>query len=86
MKVQRYDRMLITGSMLKKDSAGFLTVTAPITQPGVFPYQRADGNVEYEAKLPEDVFRDLAIHSSRAKVTQSPGFGQGYFDSFFCNF
>lgn len=67
MKVQRYDRMLITDSMLKKDSAGFLTVTAPITRPGVFPYQRADGNVQMEAKLPEDVFSNLAIYSARAK-------------------
>lgn len=67
VKVQRYDKMLITDSMLKKDSAGFLTVTAPITRPGVFPYQRADGNVQMEAKLPEDVFSNLAIYSARAK-------------------
>lgn len=61
VKVQRYDRML------KKDSAVFLTVTAPITRPGVFPYQRAAGNVQYEAKLPDDVFSDLAIDSAKAK-------------------
>ncbi|WP_046180906.1 hypothetical protein [Domibacillus tundrae] len=54
MKVQRYDKMLITDSMLKKDSYGFLTVTAPITRPGVFPYQRQDGTIQYEAKLPDD--------------------------------
>lgn len=68
MKVQRYDKMLITDSMLKKDSAGFLTVTAPITRPGVFPYQRQDGTIQYEAKLPDDVFSDLAIYSARAKA------------------
>ncbi|WNS79615.1 DUF2213 domain-containing protein [Domibacillus sp. DTU_2020_1001157_1_SI_ALB_TIR_016] len=67
MKVQRYDRMLITDSMLKKDSAGFLTVTAPITRPGVFPYQRQDGAIQYEAKLPDEVFSDLAIFSARSK-------------------
>ncbi|MCP3764083.1 DUF2213 domain-containing protein [Domibacillus sp. A3M-37] len=61
MKVQRYDKMLIT------DSYGFLTVTAPITRPGVFPYQRQDGTIQYEAKLPDDVFSDLAIYSARAK-------------------
>ncbi|OES45239.1 hypothetical protein BA724_04315 [Domibacillus iocasae] len=59
--------MLIRDSMLKKDSFGFLTVTAPITRPGVFPYQRQDGTVQYEAKLPDDVFSDLAIYSARAK-------------------
>ena len=67
VKVQRYDRMLITDSMLKKDSYGFLTVTAPITRPGVFPYQRGDGTVQMEAKLPDDVFNDLAIYPAQAK-------------------
>jgi hypothetical protein len=67
VKMQRYDRVMITDSMLKKDSAGFLTVYAPITRPGVFPYQRQDGTIQMEAKLPDDVFSDLAIYSARAK-------------------
>lgn len=46
---------------------GYLTVRVPITRPGVFPYQRADGTVQMEAKLPDDIFSDLTIRSARSK-------------------
>lgn len=59
--------MLITDSMLKKDSSGFLTVRAPITRAGVFPYRRVDGAIQMEAKLPEEVFREDTVLSARAK-------------------
>lgn len=46
---------------------GYLTVNVPITRPGVFPYQRQDGTVQMEAKLPEDIFSDRTIYSARSK-------------------
>ncbi|OXS75042.1 hypothetical protein B1B04_08445 [Lysinibacillus sp. KCTC 33748] len=46
---------------------GYLTVNVPITRPGVFPYQRQDGSVQMEAKLPEDIFSDRTIYSARSK-------------------
>lgn len=67
MKKQRYDRMLITDAMLEERPDGFLTVDVPITRPGVFPYQRNDGTIQMEAKLPEEIFSDLTITSARAK-------------------
>ncbi|AKG05815.1 hypothetical protein AAV35_012725 [Salimicrobium jeotgali] len=52
----------------QETSEGYLTVDAPITRPGVFPYQRQDGTVQMEAKLPDDVFSDLTIQSARSKA------------------
>lgn len=46
---------------------GYLTVNVPITRPGVFPYQRQDGTVQMEAKLPEEIFSDHTIRSARSK-------------------
>ncbi|WP_240415018.1 DUF2213 domain-containing protein [Paenibacillus periandrae] len=65
MKQQRYDRATVLD--FADDAAGYLTVTAAITRPGVFPYRRSDGKVRYEAKLPEDIFSDLAVSTARAK-------------------
>lgn len=65
MKLQRYDKAYI------KDYAetpeGYLTVTVPITRPGVFPYQRQDGTVQMEAKLPKDIFSDRVLYTARSK-------------------
>lgn len=58
--------MLITDSMLS-DDGGFLTVDVPITRAGVFPYKRADGNMQMEAKLPEEIFSEATVASARAK-------------------
>ncbi|MCT6926157.1 DUF2213 domain-containing protein [Metasolibacillus sp.] len=65
MKLQRYDRSLINDYM--ETPEGYLTVRVPITRPGVFPYQRADGTIQMEAKLPDDIFSDLTIRSARSK-------------------
>lgn len=46
---------------------GYLTVNVPITRPGVFPYQRQDGTVQMEAKLPDEIFSDHTIYSARSK-------------------
>lgn len=66
MKVQRYDKVMILD--YQETPEGYLTVDAPITRPGVFPYQRNDGSVQMEAKLPDDVFSDLTIRSARSKA------------------
>ncbi|MEG0470772.1 MAG: DUF2213 domain-containing protein [Solibacillus sp.] len=65
MKLQRYDTSYIKDYM--ETSEGYLTVNVPITRPGVFPYQRQDGTVQMEAKLPEDIFSDRTIRSARSK-------------------
>ncbi|WGT37672.1 DUF2213 domain-containing protein [Lysinibacillus sp. 1 U-2021] len=65
MKLQRYDTSYIKDYM--ETPEGYLTVNVPITRPGVFPYQRQDGTVQMEAKLPEDIFSDRTIYSARSK-------------------
>lgn len=65
MKQQRYDRAMVLD--YAPDSSGYMTVTAAITRPGVFPYRRADGSIQFEAKLPDDIFSDLTIQSARCK-------------------
>lgn len=65
MKLQRYDRSLIND--YAETPEGYLTVRVPITRPGVFPYQRTDGTVQMEAKLPDEIFSDLTIRSARSK-------------------
>lgn len=65
MKLQRYDKAYI------KDYAqtprGYLTVNVPITRLGVFPYQRQDGMMQMEAKLPQEVFSDRVLYTARSK-------------------
>ncbi|MCI3027696.1 DUF2213 domain-containing protein [Desemzia sp. C1] len=65
MKVQRFDKAYIKD--FSETSEGYLTVKAPITRPGVFPYLRSDGGVEMEAKLPEELFSEKTIRSANAK-------------------
>ncbi|EAD8780259.1 DUF2213 domain-containing protein [Listeria monocytogenes] len=67
MKVQRYDKSFITDSNMQVTKEGYLTVKAPVTRPGVFPYQRADGGIQLEAKLPENLFSGETIQSLNAK-------------------
>lgn len=65
MKLQRYDTSYIKD--YSETPEGYLTVHVPITRPGVFPYQRNDGTVQMEAKLPEEIFSDRTIYSARSK-------------------
>lgn len=64
-KVQRFDKAYITD--FSESSDGYMTVRAPITRPGVFPYLRSDGGIEMEAKLPEELFSERTIQSANAK-------------------
>lgn len=65
LKLQRYDKSYIKD--YGETPEGYLTVTVPITRPGVFPYQRQDGTVQMEAKLPDEIFSDRTIRSARSK-------------------
>lgn len=65
MKRQRYDKAFIQD--FSETPEGFLTVNAPITRPGVFPYMRSDGQLQMEAKLPEEIFSDHTVQSARGK-------------------
>ena len=65
MKTQRYDRAFIQD--YSETPEGYLTVTVPITRPGVFPYQRQDGTIQMEAKLPDEIFSERTIRSARSK-------------------
>lgn len=65
LKLQRYDKSYIKD--YGETPEGYLTVTVPITRPGVFPYQRQDGTVQMEAKLPDEIFSDRTIYSARSK-------------------
>lgn len=67
MKVQRFDSIMIEDSGFKKTKEGYLTVRAPVTLPGVYPYQRNDGGISFEAKLPEELFADTTIQSVNNK-------------------
>jgi hypothetical protein len=65
VKLKRLDTTFIV--YYPETPEGYLTVTVPITCPGVFLYQRLDGGIKMEAKLPEDAFRNLIIHSAKSK-------------------
>ena len=65
LKLQRYDTSYIKD--YGETPEGYLTVQVPITRPGVFPYQRQDGTVQMEAKLPDEIFNDRTIRSARSK-------------------
>lgn len=65
MRLQRFDKSLIQD--YGETPEGYLTVTVPITRPGVFPYQRQDGTIQMEAKLPDEIFSDRTIRSARSK-------------------
>lgn len=65
LKLQRYDRSYIKD--FKETPEGYLTVNVPITRPGVFPYQRQDGTVQMEAKLPDEIFSDRVLITARSK-------------------
>ena len=64
-RVNLYDKALIED--FSETDEGYLTVKAPITRPGVFPYLTKDGAVEMQGKLPEELFSDKTIKSANAK-------------------
>ena len=54
----RFDLAGLTGRA-QRTPQGFLRAPAWVTRVGVFPYRRADGTVQRELRLPEEVFGDL---------------------------
>jgi len=63
MTVQRNDRAIILDS--QESDYGFLTVECVITKTGVMSYLDSDGNLQKEAKLPEDIFAEDTIESAK---------------------
>lgn len=62
----RYDKAYIQD--FSETSEGYLTITTcPITRPGVFPYMGDSGEIQMEAKLPDDLFSEKTIQSAIAK-------------------
>lgn len=67
-KATRYDTAPI-GKLTEDSTTGFLHVTdVPIARVGVFPYQKADGSIEMEAKLPQDLLADATVESANNKA------------------
>jgi hypothetical protein len=68
MSTTRYDTAPI-GKVVEDADTGFLHVNdVPIARVGVFPYQKADGSIEMEAKLPQDLLADEAVSSANNKA------------------
>ncbi len=65
LKKQRFDRAMIHD--VEEQSNGYLTVKASLVKPGVYPYQRSDGSIQYELKHPDDIFGDQVIQGVIAK-------------------
>lgn len=60
----RYDTAPIR-EMTTDAQTGFIHVTdVPIARVGVFPYMKADGSVEMEAKLPTELLSDSTVQSA----------------------
>lgn len=63
----RYDKGI---AQAQSFGDGFLRARVTIARPGVFPYLTKDGNIRWEAKLPEDLFSDITINTAKgAPVT-----------------
>lgn len=62
-KIIRYDNFNSDEVKLEKTSEGYLEGYAIATRTGVFPYMKADGSIQRELRLPEEVFKDDAINS-----------------------
>jgi len=59
----RYDNLNLDNAGLTKTDEGYLEGYAVATRTGVFNYMRADGSVQRELRLPEEVFKDDAVNS-----------------------
>lgn len=64
-KKQRFDRAFIKD--YNETDEGYLTVRAVVTKPGVYPYGRDDGSIQFELKHPEDIYSDHTVGSCNAK-------------------
>jgi len=59
----RYDNLNLDEGKLTKTDEGYLEGFAIATRTGVFNYVRADGSIQRELRLPEEVFKEDAINS-----------------------
>ena len=59
----RYDNLNLDEGKLTKTDEGYLEGFAVATRTGVFNYIRADGSIQRELRLPEEVFKEDAINS-----------------------
>lgn len=59
----RYDNFNLDDVKLTKTDEGYLEGYAVATRTGVFHYLKADGSIQRELRLPEEVFKDDAINS-----------------------
>lgn len=64
-KLRRYDTVTVKDYWISDE--GYLTLRVGVTRPGVFPYLRSDGTIQYELKHPEDVFSNLTMESAKGK-------------------
>jgi hypothetical protein len=62
-EVQRFDNINLDEYKLKETPEGYLEGFAIATRVGVFQYRKADGSIQRELRLPEEVFKQDAIDS-----------------------
>lgn len=63
----RYDTATVNKFSVDSQT-GFLHVSnVPIARVGVFPYQKSNGDITMEAKLPDDLLTDSAVESANSK-------------------
>lgn len=63
LNVCRFDTLKFDEIKLKETKEGYLVGNAIATRTGVFQYRKADGSIQRELRLPEDVFSQDTIDS-----------------------
>lgn len=63
----RYDSAPINKLTVDAQTGFLIAKDVPICRVGVFPYRSSDGQVHYEAKLPEEILSDSTIESANGK-------------------
>lgn len=72
----RYDTASIGNKYTKDETTGYLSIkNVPIARVGVFPYRRADGSYNMEAKLPDELLNPITVDSANNKpiTDEHPG-------------
>jgi hypothetical protein len=62
-EIYRYDTLKLDELKLKETKEGYLVGNAIATRTGVFEYRKADGSIQRELRLPEDVFSKDTLDS-----------------------
>ena len=63
--ITRYD--IATVDEVLENEDGYLTVKVAIARPGVFPYRKQDGTIQYEVKHPDDIYSSYTMDSAKGK-------------------